>query len=166
MTSTPAAPIGTIGWFDLTVADAVRLRDFYADVVGWTPASHDMGGYSDFVMHAANGAPVAGVCHARGVNADLPPTWLAYFMVADVAASIAACVRHGGALITGPRQAGPYGTFAVLRDPAGAYSAVLEPSKAAAEKKPRRTRRKAVRAKRTKPTKRAKAIKKAKSRRR
>ena len=30
-------PIGTFGWFDLTVDDAPRVRDFYREVVGWSP---------------------------------------------------------------------------------------------------------------------------------
>lgn len=29
---------GTIGWVDLTVADAESTRDFYRDVVGWETA--------------------------------------------------------------------------------------------------------------------------------
>lgn len=31
-------PVGAIGWFDLAVPDAAPVRDFYAGVVGWTPA--------------------------------------------------------------------------------------------------------------------------------
>ena len=57
---------------DLTVPDADAVRDFYKAVVGWGVQDVDMGGYSDYAMtHPATGQPVAGVCHARGVNAGL-----------------------------------------------------------------------------------------------
>ena len=41
---------GTIVGFDLTVADADPIRDFYAAVVGWLPESFAMGDYSDYFM--------------------------------------------------------------------------------------------------------------------
>ncbi|HSJ09294.1 MAG TPA: VOC family protein, partial [Longimicrobiales bacterium] len=91
---------GTIGWHDLTVDNADQLRDFYADVLGWTADPLDMGGYSDYVMKTADGEGVAGVCHARGANANIPPQWLVYFMVTDIDASVAACEARGGSLAT------------------------------------------------------------------
>ena len=82
--------VGTIGWHDLTVEDAPAVRDFYTAVVGWKSEDVDMGGYADFQMLApGSGEGVAGVCHARGPNADLPPQWLVYFVVADVDAAAA-----------------------------------------------------------------------------
>ena len=41
---------GEIGWIDIAVADAERLKDFYARVAGWVAEPLDMGGYSDYVM--------------------------------------------------------------------------------------------------------------------
>jgi hypothetical protein len=64
---------GGIGWHDLTVEDAPRIRDFYQVVVGWRAEPLDMGGYDDYVMVQAGTAdPVAGICHARGPNATIP----------------------------------------------------------------------------------------------
>jgi predicted enzyme related to lactoylglutathione lyase len=40
-----ADEVGKIGWIDLTVGDATRVRDFYAGVVGWKPEGVEMGGY-------------------------------------------------------------------------------------------------------------------------
>src|SRR5262245_42193861 len=71
--------VGKIGWIDLTVGDATRVRDFYEAVVGWKPEGVDMGGYQDFNMtQPATGSAVAGVCHARGVNAGFPAQWMIY----------------------------------------------------------------------------------------
>ena len=65
--------IGTIGWVDITTADAPGLRDFYEKVVGWRPENVNMGKYEDFNMvQPGSGQPAAGICHARGTNSALP----------------------------------------------------------------------------------------------
>ncbi|MGD2136016.1 MAG: VOC family protein [Gemmatimonadales bacterium] len=118
---------GTIAWHDLTVPDAERLRDFYSAVIGWTAAPVNMGGYNDFTMlPPASEDAVAGVCHARGSNADLPPQWLVYFVVDDVELSADACHAGGGTVLVGPRELGG-GRFSVIRDPAGAVCALYQP---------------------------------------
>ena len=47
--------VGTVGWVDLTVPDAEKLRDFYTAVVGWKAQGLDMGRYEDFVMSTPSG---------------------------------------------------------------------------------------------------------------
>ena len=118
--------VGSVGWVDLTVENAPRIRDFYAAVVGWKAAEIDMGGYADYAMAGPSGDSAAGICHARGNNADLPAVWLVYFVVADLDAAVAACRASGGELVTPPRNAGPSARFAVLRDPDGASFAVYQ----------------------------------------
>lgn len=119
---TPAP--GTITWFDLTVKDAPRLRNFYAKVAGWKPVGLDMGGYEDFCMNAPSGKTIAGVCHARGDNKGIPPKWLLYINVASLAKSIAAAKKLGGKVVHGPRSMG--GRMAVIQDPAGAVCGLYE----------------------------------------
>lgn len=117
---------GSIAWHDLTVANAAEVRDFYRAVVGWSVAEVDMGGYSDFCMNRPDdGTTVAGVCHARGENADLPPVWLIYVIVPDLQASLAACVAGGGAVVKEPFEVGA-ARAAVIRDPAGAVLALYQ----------------------------------------
>ena len=119
--------VGTIGWIDLTVEDAANVRDFYAAVAGWVPSAVDMGDYSDFNMSSpATGEPRAGVCHARGPNADLPPVWLVYITVADIEQSIERCLSMGGELVRPLTEMGGYGNYCVIRDPAGAVAALFE----------------------------------------
>lgn len=115
--STP--PRGAITWTDLTVADAPGIRDFYAAVAGWQAMDVPMGGYADYAMRTEEGTTVAGICHARGPNANVPAQWLVYIAVPDLAAALLAARAHGGEVIDGPRDAGS-GLMAVLRDPAGA----------------------------------------------
>lgn len=119
--------IGSIGWVDLTVGNADEVRDFYAQVAGWKPEPLDMGGYSDYNMAApGSGEPKAGVCHARGDNAGLPPVWLIYIVVADLDASAARCTELGGKILMQPKSLGAMGRMCVIEDPAGAVSALFE----------------------------------------
>lgn len=126
--SEPAPPrLGSISWADLTVPAAPAVRDFYRDVVGWEFSEVDMGGYVDFCMNLPGGGePIAGICHARGANSNLPPQWLVYINVTDLDHSIARCLEGGGDVIAGPRSMGKQGRFCVIRDPAGAAVALVE----------------------------------------
>ena len=121
-------PVGAMAWTDLTVADATGVRDFYQAVVGWTSEGVDMDGYEDYMMNAADGSGITGICHARGSNAALPPVWLVYFNVADVATSIQECTSRGGEVVHGPRDLCGK-DFCVIRDPAGAMCGLIGPEK-------------------------------------
>jgi predicted enzyme related to lactoylglutathione lyase len=118
--------LGTIGWVDLTVRDAEAVRDFYRAVVGWRASEVAMGEYTDYAMHPVEGEPpVAGVCHARGVNAALPPAWLIYLVVADLDRSLAECLARGGKVVVPARSLGE-ARYAVIADPAGAVAALYQ----------------------------------------
>ncbi|MDH3284364.1 MAG: VOC family protein [Acidobacteriota bacterium] len=123
------AGVGSISWFDLTVGDAERLRDFYGRVVGWRPTEVDMGGYSDFNMNAPEtGRTVAGICHARNTNSDLPSQWLIYITVSDLDDSMEGCRELGGRVLAGPKSLGNMGRYCVIEDPEGAVAALFEPT--------------------------------------
>ena len=129
MSGTPVPPPGSILWTDLTVPNAEAVRDFYREVAGWGVTPVDMGGYADYTMTSpADGSAVAGVCHARGVNAGLPAQWLVYISVADLDDSIARCSKLGGSVVFGPRSMGQHGRYCVIRDPAGAVAALIQPA--------------------------------------
>lgn len=116
---------GGVVWADTTADDAETLRDFYSSVVGWKPSEVPMGGYADYSMMRPNGLPASGVCHRRGVNADLPGGWLVYFSAADLDAALEACTASGGQIIAPARGDESY-RFAVIRDPAGGVCALTE----------------------------------------
>jgi len=122
--SEPEVPTpGSIMWRDLTVPDAEAIQRFYAAVVGWRAEPFE----GDFNMMApGDPSPVAGICYARGANANLPPQWLMYVAVPDLAASVEAARRGGGTIVDGPRELGS-GRLCVIRDPAGAVVALYEP---------------------------------------
>ena len=126
MTPPQEHAVGSIIGFDLTVSDAESIRDFYAAVVGWEPEPFDMGGYADYFMKAPGSDTMAGICHARGENMDLPPQWLTYIVVEDLEASLERCTERGGIQVTGIKGTPGEQRYCVIQDPAGAYLALME----------------------------------------
>lgn len=117
--------IVAIEWRDLTVEDAENVSQFYRQVVGWQREAVSMGDYDDFNMNSPlNNETIAGVCHARGGNADLPAQWMMYVRVADVSESIDSVIKLGGKVINGPRSFGG-DTYYVVQDPAGAVVTIF-----------------------------------------
>jgi predicted enzyme related to lactoylglutathione lyase len=89
-----------------------------------------MAGYDDFNMLAESGVATAGVCHARGGNAKLPPVWMIYIVVENLDLALQNCRELGGEVVSPVRAAGG-SRYAVIQDPAGAFSALWEPGEAA-----------------------------------
>ena len=117
--------IGKVEWMDLTVPDAGQLQKFYTSVVGWSSNDVDMGSYSDFNLNLPGTEDtIAGVCHSRGSNANIPSQWLIYVRVESVADSAEKCKKLGGEVLDGPRRMGG-SNFCVIKDPAGAVMALL-----------------------------------------
>jgi hypothetical protein len=124
MSDTPTP--GEICWQDLTVENATALRDFYCATTGWTATEHAMGEYSDYCMNLpGSGKTIAGVCHARGSNAGIPPQWLIYIAVQNLDHSMEQCTTLGGEIVDGPRDMGGK-RFCVIKDPAGAVAGLIE----------------------------------------
>ena len=117
--------VGKVGWVDISVKDASRLHEFYSRVIGWDSSKLKCGEVEDFCMNLPDSdVTVAGICHAVGDNAKLPPQWLVYVNVADVAASLKEVLALGGKVLDGPRKMGER-DFACIQDPAGAVLALI-----------------------------------------
>jgi len=116
--------IGEIVWRDLTVDKAGQVSDFYESVVGWRKSPVSMGEYDDFNMNASDGETVAGVCHARGGNADIPPQWMMYVRVEDVNESLEHVRSLGGSVLKGPTEYNG-DRYYIIEDPAGAILTIF-----------------------------------------
>ncbi len=128
MTDQYKVPIGSIGWMDLTVNNTEEVCEFYEAVVGWKTLPVQMNGYNDFTLLSPdNDVPYAGVCNAKGPNANLPPYWLIYINVKDVEESCRKVKELGGEVLFEPKVMGNYGKYSVIKDPAGAFCALFEP---------------------------------------
>ena len=124
-----AARVGCISWLDLTVSDASATRDFYGQVVDWSVQDVEMEDgsehYADYKMFGDDGNPAAGVCHARGVNLGLPPMWMIYLPVGDLAESVRRVQEEGGKIIKATRGNDEEYACAVVQDLVGACLALV-----------------------------------------
>lgn len=110
--------IGRISWIDLTVPDAESIREFYGKVTGWKSDPVSMGDYYDYCMVPPDGRdPVAGICHAIGINKDIPPQWVIYISVENLDNSITCCKELGGEVIVGPKNMDKKTATALLKIP-------------------------------------------------
>ncbi len=112
-------------WRDITVDDAEALVNFYEKVMGWTAEPFNMGDYDDFVMKDKQGNVVGGICHAKGGNESMPPGWIQYFTVTDLAESLNHAVANGGEQI-GHIRSHEDAQFCIIKDPTGAYCALYQ----------------------------------------
>ena len=122
--------VGAIVWTDLTVPNADQIRDFYSAVVGWTATAHDMGEYADYEMTlpgdvSEDDRPVTGICHARGMNANIPAQWMIYITVPDLDQAMAQCQALGGRIVVGPTSLGGTQRSCIIQDPAGAVATLI-----------------------------------------
>lgn len=113
---------GRLVWMDITIRDADNVSEFYSKVIGWHRMGLSMGDYEDYCMNdAATGETVAGICHSKGSNANLPPQWLPYISVPNLEDSLAAVVANGGKVHGEQRSDGKGGHYVLIEDPGGAY---------------------------------------------
>lgn len=126
----PAPHVGRIVWLDLTVPDASSACDFYGSVVGWSTEEVEMEAsgerYSDYALCTLDGTSVAGICHARGVNASVPPVWLIYLPVGDLQESLERVVAEGGEVVRATARTNGEPDHALIRDPVGVYLALAQ----------------------------------------
>jgi predicted enzyme related to lactoylglutathione lyase len=120
---------GHFCWAELATSDPEAARGFYSGMLGWTARVDEMKGGGTYTTFFYEGLETA-ACYRLSPSmesAGIPPHWLPYIMVESAAATTEAVAAAGGQVEFGPRQAGEYGQFAVIRDPGGAYFAIWEP---------------------------------------
>jgi len=114
---------------ELSTNDVGAAIDFYSELFGWRVQPVDTGDGPPYWLINHDGA-------AKGQNGGMrelspeqlehgvPPSWLSYFTVSSVDATVAATESAGG--LVGPVLDVPAGRIAVLRDPQGAGFGVFE----------------------------------------
>lgn len=124
-----AVRVGRIAWLVLSVLDASASREFYTQVVGWSVKEDHVGGASghgaDDQLLGGDGYPVAGICHARGVNEALPSVWLLHLPVGDLVESLRRVREEGGEVIRETQGEDGGCASAVIQDPVGVCLALV-----------------------------------------
>ena len=80
--------------------------------------------YADYSMCGSDGEAAAGVCHARGMNADQPAGWMIYLPVGDLAESLRLVEEEGGKVIRTAHENDAY-AFAIIQDPVGVHMGLV-----------------------------------------
>ncbi|HEY3289023.1 MAG TPA: VOC family protein [Anaerolineae bacterium] len=121
-----AAEPGSMAWQEVITRDAVKARDFYSALYGFT--WEQMPGMEYYVLNRGT-ENMAGVMQMdKTWPAEMPPFWSAYFSVASADDTAKLVTKLGGQVRAEPFDS-PYGRIAVLVDPFGATFTVVDMSK-------------------------------------
>lgn len=111
-------PAGAPCWVDLSTSDVDRARDFYSQLLGWSPEepNEEFGGYFNF---RRNDLRIAG-CMAAQPGTGVPDVWSVFLQTDDVEKILESAVAHGGQVIVPAMAVADLGVMAYMADPTGA----------------------------------------------
>lgn len=131
MTVTAAHAPGTFCWLDLATHDNEGAKAFYSALFGWEIDDTKYGERPDevYTMFKLGGRDVAAsyTMDEAQRSMGVPPAWLQYVSVEDVAESAARAKELGATLLAEPFEVQGYGKMALINDPAGALLALWQP---------------------------------------
>jgi len=106
---------GALTWNELYTDDVEASAGFYAEMFGWTYEDLEAAPMPYRVIKRPDGGSNGGITTMQG----MPTSWLVYFGVDDVAASLAKVEELGGRTVVGSMSVGP-GQIALVTDAQGA----------------------------------------------
>ncbi len=113
----------TLVWNELQTRDSEAAKAFYSAVFDWTYGSDSSG----YILCQENGRTQAGIIQMdENWGDEIPNNWGVYFMVTDLAASVAKVKELGGNIIVPPTAAGEMGKFSVVQDPQGGAFTIMQ----------------------------------------
>jgi predicted enzyme related to lactoylglutathione lyase len=125
--SPPTAPdgdpvLGDASWHELYTTDNAAAMTFYGELFGWKPTeSMDMGPMGVYRMFGRRGPgqSMGGMMTKTPDMAQVPTSWLPYFLVPDVHAAAERIKANGGKVVMGPMEV-PGGSWILQgQDPQG-----------------------------------------------
>jgi predicted enzyme related to lactoylglutathione lyase len=121
---------GAMSWNELNTRDPEAAKSFYADVFGWSfeEKQYEGGRYTIIQLGEETVGGLLDI--TERVPAEIPAHWLVYFAVEDADATIEEARRRGGEIPAGPFDMSEVGRIAVVKDPWGAWFAVIQPDPA------------------------------------
>ncbi len=111
-------------WAELGTRDVAEAARFYTDLLGWKVVQSQNPGmeYTEFY---SSGQPVGGMYGLPPETTDVRPYWLPYIMVDDCDREAGRAAGLGAGLAVAPNDIPNVGRFSVIRDPQGAYFAII-----------------------------------------
>jgi hypothetical protein len=128
---TMGKPTGGFIWYELMTTDPDAAASFYGKVVGWRISGNPdpgPGGIDYRHIVRSDGGSNGGVLRLtdKMCQGGARPCWLGYLHVADVDKAVEAILADGGALLM-PKMTIDVGSFALVSDPQGVPSYVMDP---------------------------------------
>ena len=116
---------------ELQTRDLARSKEFYSKLFDWKLIDEPMAGGGTYTMIDVGEGTGGGMF----ANPDpaVPPAWLAYVAVDDIAASTNKARELGATVVREVTEVGEYGWFSVIVDPAGAAIALWKSRQAEAK---------------------------------
>ena len=111
---------------ELHTGDLAKAKAFYSGLFGWDLQEMPMPGGSYTMVNVGEGT-------GGGMMADpeVPPHWLAYVAVDDIAAATEKARSLGATIRQDVMEIGEYGWMSVITDPTGATFALWKAKQAA-----------------------------------
>ncbi len=119
-TITPNTPV----WIDVSSPNLEASKQFYGQIFGWEAvqiAGPEAGNYTLFKI---GGKDVAALASAMSGQ---PPAWTTYFATEHIDQSVEQFKAAGGEIVMGPMDVMGQVHLAILRDPTGAFLALMQP---------------------------------------
>lgn len=111
-TSCPPTP-GTFCWHELATGFPEKAIPFYKALAGW--AFHECPQDNRYIEFEVAGRRIGGIRRLESGD-PTPAHWSQYIATADIRATCARVVEHGGTVLAGPSQCGDIGWFATVKD--------------------------------------------------
>jgi uncharacterized protein len=119
---------GAMSWNELNTRDPEAAKAFYGDLFGWSFEEKEFEGTGAYTAITLGEETVGGLIDITDrVPAEVPAHWLVYFAVEDAEAAIETTKEWGGDVAAGPFDIAEVGRIAVVKDPFGAFFAVIQP---------------------------------------
>ncbi len=122
---------GAMSWNELNTRDPEAAKSFYGEVFGWSFEEKEYEGTGAYTAIVLGEDTVGGLLDITDrVPAEIPAHWLVYFAVEDIEATVETAKENGGEIPAGPFDIAEVGRIAVIKDPWGAFFAVIQPDPA------------------------------------
>ena len=109
---------------ELTTHDLPKAKEFYSALFGWQLQDMPMAGGRNYTMINVGDGTGGGMMTAP--DPGIPPHWLPYVAVDDLAASTQRAKDLGATMIMENIPVAAYGKFTILKDPTGAVIAMWQ----------------------------------------
>jgi predicted enzyme related to lactoylglutathione lyase len=119
---------GALCWTELMTGDPRLAETFYTQLFGWSAKTSDMDGTAYTEFSTASGRPIGGMLGIQPEWGQVPPSWMSYFQVADVATTMVRATELGAKVERPVTDLPGVGRFAILADPQGGVFAVFKPA--------------------------------------